>query len=91
MEITMTQIDPDNIATDVEITLRLPRIIAVQDYHEFRRLQDFINDELELEGVYISEVGFIETVYVGLIHTDCAAHNQMVLELNEHYEQLENS
>jgi hypothetical protein len=82
-------IDPDNIQTNAQVTLDLPRVIEVDDYHEFQVLQDFLNMDLGLKGVYITEVGFNAPMYVGLVHLDTASHNQLVFELEAYYEQLE--
>lgn len=78
-------IDPENIITDTEITLRLPRLITVDDYHDFGFIQGLIEEDLGINGVYVTEVGFLEGEYVALIHTDCEAHNQLVMELTAYY------
>lgn len=78
-------VDPDNIVTDTEITLRLPRLITVDDYHDFGFIQGLIEEDLGINGVYVTEVGFLEGEYVALIHTDCEAHNQLVMELTAYY------
>jgi len=82
-------IDPDNIKTDAQVTLDLPRVITADDYHEFRYLQNFLDIDLGLKDVYITEVGFNDSMYVGLVHLNTPTHNQMVRELEAHYEQLE--
>ncbi len=78
-------IDPENIVTDTEIALRLPRLITVGDYHDFGFIQGLIEEDLGINGVYVTEVGFLEGEYVALIHTDCEAHNQLVMELTAYY------
>jgi hypothetical protein len=85
----MTDIDPDNIATNVEVTLKLPRVITALDYHDFQHIQSILEHDLGLEGVYVTEVGFLAPEYVGLIHTDCESHNQLVMELSEYYRMME--
>lgn len=82
-------IDPENISTDTELTLRLPRLISVDDYHEFGSIQRLIEENLGIKGVCVTEVGFLEGEYVALIHTDCDAHNQLVMELTAYYNEDE--
>lgn len=82
-----TDIDPNNIATDVEVTVRLPRLVTARDYHEFRSIQTVIEEDLGVEGVYVTEVGFCNGEYVALIHTDCESHNQLVLQLENYYKE----
>jgi hypothetical protein len=82
-------IDPDTIQPTAQVTLDLPRVITVMDYHEFRHLQSFMREDLGLADVYVTEVGFDAPMYVGLVHLDTESHNQMVMELTAYYEQLE--
>jgi len=82
-------IDPDNIKTDAQVTLDLPRVITVDDYHEFRNLQNFLDIDLGLKDVYITEVGFNAPMYVGLVHLNTPTHNQMVMDLTAYYENEE--
>lgn len=82
-----TDIDPNNIATDAEVPIRLPRLITADDYHEFGFVQDMIKHDLGVDGVYVSEVGFCDGQYVGLIHTNCESHNQLVLQLENYYKE----
>jgi hypothetical protein len=81
----MTKIDPDNIQTDVEITLHLPRVVTALDYHDFAEIQRVIEEDLGVSGVYVTEVGFMAPEYVGLIHVDTESHNQLVMELERYY------
>lgn len=81
----MNEIDPANIQTDVEITLRLPRVVTVLDYHDFAEIQRVIQEDLGLSDVYVTEVGFVAPEYVGLIHVDTGSHNQLVMELERYY------
>jgi len=85
----MTMIDPDNIKTDAQATLDLPRVITADDYHEFGYLENFLHQDLGLKDVRITEVGFNAPMYVGVVHLNTPTHNQMVRELESHYEQLE--
>ena len=82
-------IDPDNIQTNAQVTLDLPRVITADDYHEFGYLQNFLREDLKLD-VFITEVGFNAPMYVGLIHLDTPSHNQLVMELTAAYEEEEN-
>lgn len=85
----MNEIDPANIQTDVEITLRLPRVVTVLDYHDFSEIQRVIQEDLGLTEVYVTEVGFLAPEYVGLIHVDTESHNQLVMELERYYQDPE--
>lgn len=84
-----SELDPNNIVTDVELTVRLPRLVTAQDYHEFGAIQTVIEQDLGVEGVYVTEVGFCNGEYVALIHTDCESHNQLVLQLENYYKENE--
>jgi hypothetical protein len=81
----MNKLDPDNIVPNVQLTVQLPRVVTALDYHEFASIQTVIQDDLGLEGVYVTEVGFCNGEYVALIHTDCESHNQLVLQLENYY------
>lgn len=82
-----SELDLENIVTDVELTVRLPRVVTAQDYHEFGAIQTVIEQDLGVEGVYVTEVGFCNGEYVALIHTDCESHNQLVLQLENYYKE----
>lgn len=82
-------IDPNNLPIDTEVGLHLPKLIVVDDYHEFAYHQQFINKSLGIDDVYVTEVGFVDGQYVGLVHTDCEHHNQLVLQLDAHYKEQE--
>lgn len=85
----MNELNPDDIRTNAEVTLRLPRVITALDYHDFTEIQRVIQEDLGLTSVYVTEVGFAAPKYVGLIHMDTESHNQLVLELERYYEQAE--
>ena len=85
----MSELNPDDIHTNVEITVRLPRVITALDYHDFAEIQRVIQVDLGLSDVYVTEVGFVGLEYVGLIHMDTESHNQLVLELERYYKQVE--
>lgn len=78
-------IDIDKIAIDSEVTLKLPKIISVTDYHEFAYYQRFLQDALGIADVYITEVGFLDGEHLGLVHLDTESHNQLVLLLDAHF------
>jgi hypothetical protein len=84
-------IDPDNIEPNTEVTVRLPRVITAMDYHDFQYIQNILTHDLGMEGVYVTEVGFLAPEYVGLIHLDAESHNQLVMELSEYYRETEDS
>lgn len=86
-------IDPDNIKTDVKISIDFPRVITANDYHEFQEIQ-FVLLNLTAESgqsVFVEEVGFnsFDGQYVGFIHTGTPEHKKMAEELREYYENLE--
>lgn len=78
-------IDITKIATDTEVTLKLPRIIEVQDYHDFAMYQNILQNDLGLGDVYVTEVGYFDGQYLGLVHMDTESHNQLVLMLDAHF------
>lgn len=77
-----------NIIQNATVTLSLPRMIEVADYHEFRHLQNFLQVDLGLKDVYITEVGF-DGRYIGLVHMDTESHNQLAAQLMQEYEEME--
>jgi hypothetical protein len=81
-------IDLDNIQANTDVNVKLPRLVEVRDYHEFRTLQDFLRFDLGLD-VFVTEVGF-NGDYIGLVHLDTPSHNQLVMELTAYYEEEEN-
>lgn len=85
----MSELNPDDIRTNVEITVRLPRVITALDYHDFAEIQRVIQEDLGLTEVYVTEVGFLAPEYVGLIHVDTESHNQLVMELERYYKKVE--
>lgn len=86
---TQTDLDPNNIVPNVQLTFQLPRLVTALDYHEFASIQTVIQDDLGIADVYVTEVGFYNGEYVGLIHTDCESHNQLVLQLEKFYLELD--
>ena len=83
----MSKLDLDKIVPDVQLTVQLPRLISAHDYHDFGFIQDLIQNDLGIEGVYVTEVGFKSPDFVALIHTDCESHNQLVLQLENYYKE----
>jgi hypothetical protein len=83
--------DPDRIKPDAQVTVCLPRVITVLDYHQFTDMQNVINHDLGLPQVRVTDVGFAAPEYVGLIHVDTESHNQLVMELTEYYQQTEDA
>lgn len=77
--------DLNNIETNSQVTLRLPRVITATDYHEFGDIERILKYKLGVEGVYVTEVGFVSPEYVGVVHMDTESHNQLVMELTEFY------
>ncbi len=82
-------IDPNDIQTNSEASVQLPRIITVNDYHDFRHYQNILNHDMGLADVFVTEVGFFDGQYVGLVHLDTENHNQLVLQLEEYYKEEE--
>jgi hypothetical protein len=77
-----------NIIPDTKIELELPRLIEVADYHEFHGLQHFLQVDLGLKEVRVTEVGF-DGRYIGLVHMDTESHNQLVCQIQEQYKEME--
>ena len=86
-----SEFDPNNIEPYMELNLRLPRVITAHDYHDFGYIKSLLTEDLGIEGVYVTEVGFDAPDFVALIHTDCESHNQLVMELENYYQMLEKS
>ncbi len=81
--------DPESVKPDSDSKLQLPRIITANDYHDFRYYQNIINHDLGMTDVYVTEVGFNDGQYIGLVHLDTLSHNQLVLQLDAYYKELE--
>jgi hypothetical protein len=81
--------DPETLAYTDEATVKLPRLVTVNDYHEFGYYQQIFNNDLGMSDVYVTEVGFHDGQYIGLVHLDIENHNQLVLQLENYYKELE--
>lgn len=78
-------IDPENIPTTSIVSLLLPQLIFVDDYHEFHHLEN-IFQELGLQ-VLVEEIGFVDTQYVGVIHTNTEEERATVQQLIDYYKE----
>lgn len=82
-------LDPENIKTDIDVAWQLPRLIKVNDYHDLHYYQSILNHDLGLADVFVTEVGFMDGQYIGLVHLDTENHNQLVLQLDQYYAEAE--
>lgn len=80
-------IDIENIPTDTEVTVKLPRLVVVWDYHDFEHLKSDCSDQLGIT-VAVDEVGFYDGQYYGLMHTDTVAHQQLAEGLRAYFDNL---
>ena len=72
------------IKSDTKMSVKLPQIVEADDYHEFKYIQDVlavINPKIR-----VTEVGFGETKYVGLIHANTRAHKNLIKQLTAELE-----
>jgi len=76
---------------DTEISIKLPKYIEVDDYHELGQLQSFYRKHID-STIRVHEIGYSERklMYLGLIHTNTAAHKKMLAELKEALEKENN-
>lgn len=49
------------------LTLKLPRIVKVNDYHEFKWLENHLR-QIGLKNIKVKEVGFFDHTYVGITY-----------------------
>lgn len=70
----------------MRVLLDLPRLVFVQDYHELPNYTNVLK-QLGTTGVRVSEVGFVNGQYVGLIYTgtltEAKRHPNVVEKLNK--------
>ena len=62
------------------LTLRLPRLVYVDDYHEFKTLEQNIRIATGIEDIQVTEIGFDEydsCEYVGLVHIERSSHDKI--------------
>lgn len=76
--------DPDEIKPDMKITIGLPRLVTATDYHEFKANENILREYLNVD-IKVTEVGFNDFYYVGLVHLDIRNHNELVEKLTEYY------
>ena len=62
------------------VTTTFPRLVFVDDYHEFRNVQDILQHVLG-EQVIVEEVGFSDGVYVGIASINEPATDKELEEL----------
>jgi hypothetical protein len=64
----------------MEVLVKFPRTIEVQDYHEFAEMERVLR---HLNGkIRVTELGFEGSAYIGLIHMNTAAHKKLIKELS---------
>ena len=64
-------------------TLNLPRIVIVDDYHDFNVLQDALR--WVIPGVKVREVGFVDGKHKGVIYLGAmnAAVNNLIQQIKQ--------
>ena len=75
--------------TDMEVMVKFPRTIEVQDYHEFAEMERVLR---HLNGkIRVTELGCDENrgAYIGLIHMNTAAHKKLIKSLSAKLEFVE--
>ena len=77
------------VKTDMEVMVKFPRTIEVQDYHEvaeMERVLRHLNSKIR-----VTELGCDENrgCYVGLIHMNTAAHKKLIKALSAKLEFVE--
>lgn len=81
-------IDPDNIPTDSEATVKLPQVITALDYHEFGEMQT-VFESVGLK-VIVEEVGFVPQggFYVGVVHLGRPEDAELIEALSTYYGEM---
>lgn len=64
-----------------KVTVALPRLVCVSDYHEFDQISDTINNLLDKKVVRVKEIGFAEGEYVGVVYTGHQPNTTQLKEL----------
>lgn len=82
-------IDPENLKSDSEISIKLPRLIYVNDYHDFRYYENILHMDFGLIGIVIEEIGYYDGQYIGLAHLDTPEHQNLARELEIHFREEE--
>ena len=62
------------------VTTTFPRLVFVDDYHEFSYVQDVLQHVLS-EQVIVEEVGYSDGVYVGVASINAPVSDQEVQDL----------
>jgi hypothetical protein len=78
---------PFAVEITTPLTINLPVMIDVDDYHEFRMIQHYYN-MIGLD-VEVTEVGFENGNYVGIVHLDIDSHCAIVEQAREYFKELE--
>lgn len=82
-------VNPDTIVYDSECIIQFPRLIEARDYHEFASIKHFMKNQLGIEEVEVDEVGFHESMYIGLIHLKTFEHQNILTDLIKYYISME--
>lgn len=62
------------------VTTTFPRLVFVDDYHEFSYVQDVLQHVLS-EQIIVEEVGYSDGVYVGVASINAPVSDQEVQDL----------
>jgi len=75
-------IDLENIPTDSEVTIKLPRLIYVDDYHDFKYYENILQLDFDIQNIVVEEVGYTDDgQYIGLAHLDTPEHQILARQL----------
>ena len=71
------------VKTDMEVMVNVPRVIEVNDYHEFDEMERILRHLSK--KIRVAEIGWDEDrgAYIGLIHVNTSAHKKLIKELIE--------
>jgi len=70
-----------------KLEIYIPQIVTARDYHEFRDHQQFLK-ELGLTNVSITEVGFGESEYLGVVHCTKDSKKKSFKDMKREFQKL---
>jgi hypothetical protein len=80
--------DPENLKTDTKLEIHLPRLICVDDYHDLRYYQNIMQKDFGV-NLIIDEVGYFDMSYIGLVHLNTPAHQDILKKAIEYYKDID--
>jgi len=75
------------VTADTQLIFNLPVVVTAVDYHEFAHMQDFLRTVTGNKKLTVTAVGFDAPKYVGLVHLNTTAHQQVLKDLEAEYEE----